>query len=116
METILSSTWKQNCPTNKINLLTRKGVYPYSFVDSFARLDERQLPPKQAFFNDLLQEAISEEDYAHAMNVWTSFDMETVGEYHDLYLKTDTLLLCDVFENLDHLVWTTINLIHVTMC
>ena len=90
---------KANYPANKINLLTRKGVYPYSYVDSFARFDERQLPPKQAFFNDLLQEAISEEDYAHAMNVWTSFDVKTFGEYHDLYLKTDTLLLCDVFEN-----------------
>ena len=89
---------KANCLTHKINLLTRKGVYPYSFVDSFARFDERQLPHKQAF-NDLLQEATSEEYFAHAMNVWTSFDMKTFGEYHDLYLKTDTLILCNVFEN-----------------
>ena len=56
-----------SCPADKINLLTRKCVCPYSIVDSVAPFDERQLFPEQAFFNDLLHEKISEEDYAHAM-------------------------------------------------
>ena len=83
---------------DKIDLLTRKGVYPYQYVDSFERFSEEQLPPIEAFYSDLSREQISVKDYDHAQNVWKEFNCKTLGDYHDLYLKTDVTLLADVFE------------------
>src|SRR5207302_426101 len=58
-----------------------------------------QLPPIEKFYSELLESGISEEDYQHAENVWEVFNMSNFGEYHDVYLATDTLLLADIFEN-----------------
>ena len=80
-------------------LLVRKGVYPYEHMDDFSRFDETCLPPQEAFYSSLSDEGISEEDYKHAHEVWDTFDCRNIGDYHDLYLKTDVLLLADVFEN-----------------
>ena len=82
-----------------VELLVRKGVYPYSYVDSFDRFDETSLPAREHFVNDLTETPVSDADYAHAQRVWTAFDMRTFGDYHDLYLLTDVLLLADVFES-----------------
>ena len=83
----------------KLSLVKRKGVYPYEYMDSLERLDETKLPPKEAFYSKLTGEGISNEDYEHAKKVWEVFDMKTLQDYHDLYNKTDVLLLADVFEN-----------------
>ena len=80
-------------------LLTRKGVYPYDYVSSLDKLSETQLPPKEEFYSHLNDEDISDEDYQHAINVWNTFGCKTIRDYHDLYLKSDVLLLSDVFEN-----------------
>ena len=82
----------------KANLLSRKGVYPYEWMDSFEKFT-KQLPPKKAFFSQLNETEISEEDFQHARNIWILFQMKTMQEFHGLYLKTDTILLADVFEN-----------------
>jgi len=79
-------------------LLKRKGVYPYDYMDSFERLSETQLPPKESFYSRLNDSHISDEDYAHARKVWKAFGCQTMRDYHDLYLKTDVMLLADVFE------------------
>ena len=92
------------------DILRRKGVYPYSYVTDEDKMSETALPPKEAFFNDLAQEHVSEEDYRHAVNVWESFGLSTFGNYHDLYLKTDVLLLADVFENFRRLCLKTYKL------
>ena len=60
---------------------------------------ETSLPPCEAFYNDLTNEPIPTEDYDHAKAIWRLFDMKTMGDYHDLYFKTDTILLADVFEH-----------------
>ena len=84
---------------DNVDLLTRKGVYPYDYVSSLERLTETQLPPKEQFYSKLNDEDISDEDYTHAINVWNTFKCQTIRDYHDLYLKSDVLLLADVFEN-----------------
>ena len=81
------------------SLLTRKGVYPYDYVSSLDKLSETQLPPKEEFYSRLNDEDISDDDYQHAINVWNTFGYKTIRDYHDLYLKSDVLLLSDVFEN-----------------
>ncbi|KAK5646714.1 hypothetical protein RI129_005178 [Pyrocoelia pectoralis] len=89
-----------NCSSDhEFNLLVRKGVFPYEYVDSWDKLNETILPAKPAFFSHLHNEDVTDEDYMHAVNVWNTFRLETLGQYSDLYLKTDVLLLADVFEN-----------------
>ena len=83
----------------QLQLLMRKGVYCYSFMDNFNKFDYPSLPDKDDFFNILTGEAITDADYTHARLVWDTFQMKTMGEYHDLYLKSDVLLLESVFEN-----------------
>ena len=80
-------------------MLLRKAVYPYEYTDSWEKFDETTLPPKEAFYSNLNLEDFSDEDYEHAQKVWDVFETRNRGEYHDLYLQSDTLLLADVFEN-----------------
>ena len=84
--------------TNKFKLLLRKGVYPYEYMDSWKRFNETELLSKDKFYSTLNLEDISDDDYAHAINVWNT-DISNLGEYHDLYVKLDTALLADIFEN-----------------
>ena len=67
-------------------------------MDSFKRFNESKLPDKNKFFSSLKDCGINEKEYQRANNVWKVFKIKNSGEYHDLYLKTDILLLCDVFE------------------
>ena len=83
----------------KLDLMKAKGVYPYDYMDSFERFSEKQLPKRNDFYSLLTDEEISEEEYAHAGKVWETFGIENMGQYHDLYLKSDVLLLADIFEN-----------------
>ena len=83
----------------KLDLMKAKGVYPYDYMDSFERFSVKQLPKRNDFYSLLTDEEISEEEYAHAGKVWETFGIENMGQYHDLYLKSDVLLLADIFEN-----------------
>ena len=79
--------------------MTKKGVYPYDFMDSFQKFDYKELPTKDEFFSITTQEGITNEQYRHAQQIWDTFKMKSTREYHDLYPKFDVLLLADVFEN-----------------
>ena len=81
-----------------LKLVKEKGVYPYEYMDSFKKFSEDKLPDKSKFFSSLKDGCISEKDYQRASNVGDTFKMNSMGDYHDLYLKTDVLLLADVFE------------------
>ena len=81
-----------------LRLVKEKGVYPYEYMDSFKRFDEDKLPDKSKFFSSLKGKCISKEEYDRAIKTWNVFKIKTLGEYHDLHLKTDILLLADVFE------------------
>ena len=80
-------------------LVKRKGVYPYDHMDSFQKFEETELPTQEQFYSILNNEHILTDDYQHAQNVWKTFNMKNMGDYHDVYLKADVLLLADVFEN-----------------
>ena len=81
---------------NKFVLLLRKGVYPYDYMDSWERFNETSFPDKKYFYSELNLEDITDKDYSHAQKVFEEFCTD-IGEYHDLYVQTDTLLLADVF-------------------
>ena len=68
-------------------------------MESWEKFDENTLPPKEAFYSNLNLEDISDEDYVHAQKVWDVFEINNLGEYHDLYVQSDTFLFEDVFEN-----------------
>ena len=80
-------------------LMLRKGVYPYEWMDCLDKMQHTSLPTKENFYSTLTMEHISDEDYHHAQQVWKTFDMHSMQDYHDLYLKTDVLLLADCFES-----------------
>ena len=83
---------------NQYKLLIRKGIYPYEYMTDWDKFKETKLPPREAFYSKLNIAGVREEDYEHAHRVWKEFGLEDLGEYHDLYLKTDVILLANVFE------------------
>ena len=88
-----------NNDLNKFVLLLRKGVYPYEYMDTWEKFNEISLPSKDDFYSNLNMEDISDIDYRHANNVFKRFKLENLGDYHDLYVQSDALLLADVFNN-----------------
>ena len=77
----------------------QKGVYPYEYMSSFDRFNETKLPFKDKFYSSLCGKHITDKEYERAQEIWKAFNCKTLGDYHDLYLKSDVVLLADVFEN-----------------
>ena len=84
---------------NKRKLQLKKGIYQYEYMDSFEKFGVIQLAGKKKFYSNLSGKGITDEEYEHAKQVWETFGCRNLGNYHDLYVATDTLLLADVFEN-----------------
>ena len=74
-------------------------------------IDENTLPPKEAFSSNINLEDISDEDYMYAQKVWHAFEINNIGDYHDLYAQSDTLLLADVYDDFRNMCFENINLI-----
>ena len=87
----------KNCmKTEKCSdLLTEKTAYPYDYMNTFDKFNEEQLPSKEQFYSRL--RSITDDDYRKAKQIWAHVHIENTGEYHDLYLKADVLLLTDAF-------------------
>ena len=81
-------------------LLIRKGIYPYAYeyMTSWDKFKETELPPIEAFYSSFNMSNINDDDYQHEQHVWKAFDIHNLGEYHDLYLRTDVSLLANVYE------------------
>ena len=83
---------------NQYKLLIRKGIYPYEYITYWDKFKETKLPPREAFYSKLNMAGVREEDYEHANRTWKEFGLKDLGEYHDLCLKTDVILLANVSE------------------
>ena len=95
-----ASTYKFcNNDLNKFVMLLRKGVYPYEYMDGWDKFNKTSIPSKESFYSNLTMENIIEMDYIHANNVFKTFNRNNLGDYQDLYVQSDTLLLADVFKN-----------------
>ena len=92
-----------------LELVKQKGVYPSEYMDSFETFSEDKLPDTCKFFSSLKGECISEKDYSHAINVWNVFKMNTMGDYHDLYLKQIFYYYLMFLKSLLILVWNTMD-------
>ena len=68
-------------------------------MGNWERFDETSLPDKKAFYSKLYLEDITDKDQIHARKVFEELGLKNLGNYHDLYVQSDTLLLADVFEN-----------------
>ena len=77
----------------------QKGVYSYEYMSDWKSFNETSLHEKEDFYSHLNMEDITDADYAHAKRVCKDFEIKNLGEYHDLYVQSNTLLLADVFEN-----------------
>ena len=83
---------------DKFIFLLRKGVYPCEYMNRWERFDEKHLPPIDKFYSNLNLKDTSKDNYRHAQRVWSIFNIKNLGEYHDLYVQSDTTQLADVFE------------------
>ena len=70
----------------------------YAHTNSWEKFQETSILPKNAFYSRLNMKGISDQDCEQAQQVWNAMEKNTPGCYHDTYLKTDVLLLADVFE------------------
>ena len=83
---------------NQYKLLTHKGIYPYEYVTDWDKFKETKLLPREAFHSKLNMSGVGSEDYEHMNRVWKDFGRKVLGEYHNLYLKMEVILLANVFE------------------
>lgn len=88
----------QHFDDKAMKLLTRKGVFPYDYLDSPAKLSDTEPISQSQFYNKLTETDISDDDYQHYLTVWKEMGIKTFQDYLELYLATDVLLLADVFE------------------
>ncbi|GET54115.1 hypothetical protein RIR_jg31686.t2 [Rhizophagus irregularis DAOM 181602=DAOM 197198] len=90
---------RSQIPPELLEIYLKKGVYPYKYMDDWKKFEKTSLPPKGAFYSKLNETHISDKEYEYAQYVWKKVGCKTMQDYHDIYLKTDVLLLADIFQN-----------------
>ena len=91
----------QEFQDKKLDFMSKKGVYPYDYMDSFDKFNEKELQKQEDSYSILNDDHITDDAYQHAHNVWNTSNLKSMGEYHDLYLKSNILLLADELENFE---------------
>ena len=94
----------------EFELMTKKGIYPYDYIDKYERLFENKLPSKDCFNSKLYDSTCDDLDYKTAQDVWNTFKCKSMLEYHNLYLITDVLLLSDIWQNFRNVCYKNYNL------
>ena len=89
----------ENYSCHQHELLIQKGIYPYEYMNSWDKFEETSLPSIKCFYSNLNMSGVSDTDYEHSCSVWREFGIKNMGEYHDLCLRTDVILLANVFES-----------------
>ena len=89
----------ENYSCHQREVLIRKGIYPYEYMDSWNKFTEMSLPSIKEFYSNLNMSGVNDEDYEHICSIWREFRIRNMGEYHDLYFRTDVVLLTNVFES-----------------
>ena len=82
----------------QFDMVKQKGIFPYDYIDSIERFEETELPNIRYFNNKLRDTKVKPQDYFHAKLTWKKLGCKNLGDYHDVYLKSDVLLLADFFE------------------
>ena len=95
---------------NELKLMTSKGIYPYEFIDSYEKLNLDHLPSQDKFYSKLYNSDCSDSDYNKAIIVWQTFNCKTFLDYHNIYLKSDVLLLADIWQNFRGICYTNYKL------
>lgn len=85
--------------------IVKKGIYPYEYMQNVDCFDEEQLPIISDFHSTLTGSDITQEQYGEAQTIWKAYEIENLGEWHDLYLAIDVNLLADVFENFRDVIY-----------
>ena len=80
-------------------MLLSKGIDPQEYMDQWKKFNESELPEKENFYRNLNLVDITDKDCMISKRVYRDFEIENIGEYHDFYLRSDVILLTDVFEN-----------------
>ena len=112
LKELFFNTFKfSNYNNNKCISLLRKGVYPFGYIDHWEKFNETSLPEKDDFYSHLNMEDLINAGFAHTKRVCKDFEIKNLGEYHNLYVQSDTLLLADVFENFRNMCIEMYNLI-----
>ena len=92
--------WRfENYSCHQLELLIRKGIHPYEYIDSWNKFEETSLLSKEKCYSNLNMSGVNDEDYEHACSIWREFRIRSMGEYHNLCLRTDVVLLTNVFES-----------------
>ena len=72
---------------DNIDILCRKGFYPYGYIDNDSKVDEVGLPPTNAFYSKLTQKGLTGEEYEHCKHVYNKLNCKTFYDYHLAYLR-----------------------------
>jgi hypothetical protein len=97
-----------------VDLILKKGVYCYERMRSLADFELTELPPQSDFYSTLTKQGISNKKYRHAQNVWNSLNMQTMGDYHDFYVRGDSAILADVMGKIRDMIYSVyeIDILH----